>query len=155
MVMLEGSQKEGGRSMSVRRGTTGGDEPLRQDIDVTVMLTVLRCWLRLPVQEEVSGERAAGRGRQFPSTVEKVDIVAWFAWSVAGLRLFAGDSEPQLDRVVNEARRVLLALLMERTEGNITHVAARIGSSRRVVRERLKEYCLYGLVDWNEGDGVG
>ena len=134
-----------------RRRWSGDGDPLRMDVDVAAMLTILRAWLGLPLDRPVPGERAAVRGRALVPVAEQVDVGAWFAWSVVGLCLFSSVSEPGLREAEGEARRLLLALAMEREGGNITHVADRVRTSRRAARERLKEYGLYALGDWDGG----
>lgn len=129
-----------------------GARPVHRDVTMTSLLVVLRSAVGLSPHDAGPGELAASRGRNLPPSVTEVDAGAWIAWSVVGLVLFSGGRTPTLAEVVAEARRLLLALLMERLGGNITRVARAAGTSRRMVRERLRAAGLYGLDPWFEGD---
>lgn len=112
--------------------------PIRRDIAVGPMLTMLRWSVGLPPHETAPGELAVVRGRTLPSRVNGVDTGAWVAWSAAGLLLFSRKPYPSIKEVLTEARRVLLCLVVERMGGNITHSAALLRTSRRAMRTHLR-----------------
>ncbi len=128
-----------------RRYWPQGQLPTHRDLKLAPVLRVLRELLGVPVHAAAPGEAAAHRGRGLPTVVEAVDSGAWIAWSLVGIQLFSGDGLPSIHTTTDEARRVLLALAMERTGGNITHIAAALGTSRRAVRGGLKAMGLYDL----------
>jgi hypothetical protein len=103
----------------------------------------MRIMLGVNSDRAAPGEGAASRGAgEIPEVVEDVDTGAAIAWAVAGLLLFSGRQPPTLDEVEQEARRVLLALLMERTDG-VTDLARLMGSTRTTARARLRAVGLY------------
>ena len=77
--------------------------------------------------------------------LENANIEALSAWIVAGVPLFASDTLPTMRMLTAEARRVLLTLAVERYEGNITYIAQALGTSRRSVREQLKQAGMYDV----------
>ncbi len=88
-----------------------------------------------------------------------LDVDAWLVWVEVGLGVFAtagGDSPEENDTkvpslplaraVTTKARSVVLALAMERFDGNITRAAGALEISRRALREHLRTT---GLYPWN------
>lgn len=122
-----------------------GRAPIRRDVIVSAMATALRSTLGLPAHDIAPGEHAASQGRQPPALAHDVDLGAWIAWALAGLPLFSRAPMPTMDEALIVARRVLLALAMERTGGNVTLTGAALQMSRRAVRERLKAAGLYEI----------
>lgn len=120
-----------------RRRWTMGPVPQRRDVSVAPLLVTLRSALGLPPHELAPGERAASRGRHLPPLVEGVDAGARIACSLVGLSLFSLEASPKLRNLLGEAKRMLLALAMERTAGNISHVGAMLGICRRIARDIL------------------
>ncbi|MEX1363652.1 MAG: helix-turn-helix domain-containing protein, partial [Nannocystaceae bacterium] len=103
-------------------------------------------------------ELAASRGRPRSPTSPELDAGAWLAWATVGLALFEGERLPTAKRVLDEARRMLLALAMERTAGNISAIAKHLDTSRRAVRHHLQRLGLYDVdvaprVDHERNDG--
>ncbi len=78
-----------------------------------------------------------------------VDVGALLAWALVGLTLFSRRPQPPMREVLGEVRRMILALLMERTGGNISRVAAALSTSRRAVRDQLETAGPYELDVWN------
>lgn len=89
-----------------------------------------------------------------------LDVDAWLVWVEVGLGVFArsgGDSlqgnDPKVPplplarAVTTEARSMVLALAMERFDGNITRAAGALKISRRALREHLRTA---GLYPWND-----
>ncbi|MEX1366002.1 MAG: helix-turn-helix domain-containing protein, partial [Nannocystaceae bacterium] len=72
-----------------------------------------------------------------------VDGGALSGWTVVGLRLFSGGSLPDIRAFTKAARWVLLFAATERFDGNISRMAAALGTSRRAIREQLKGAGLY------------
>jgi hypothetical protein len=133
------------------RSTTIGE---RRDTSPAEIATILRAVVGLPPDEAMPGELAASLGRSLPAAVHAVDVEGWIAWCLVGLLVF-GDERPAMRRARTEAHRVLAVLAMIRTGGNITHAAKGLGTSRRVLRERLKGAGLYpwpGSETWGGGD---
>ena len=122
-----------------------GAPPEYRDVSVAALLVCLRAVLGVWPDQITPGELAALRGRPLPERVFDVDAGALLAWTVAGLILFSERGSPSWRKVAREAKRVLLALNMERTGGNITRVAEALDSSRRMVRDTLKATGLYTL----------
>jgi len=119
-------------------------QPERRDVSVGALLVCLRSALGLSPHETAPGELAASRGRTLlPPTVRGVDAGAWIAWAVVGLSLFAKEPLPSMGETLAEARRVLLALALERTGSNITIIGKALQMSRRAVREHLQSTGLY------------
>src|SRR5690606_37679431 len=118
--------------------------------------------------DRAHGEDAAVVGRLSLPPIERVDAGGWIAWALAGLYLFALPDErgedrrdpsvtpfalpgetprrgpwvPKLRAALAEARRVMAALALLR-EGNLTRAAAALGTSRRALREVMKDGGLY------------
>ncbi len=130
----------------------GGASHFR-DVSPTEMASLLRSMLGLDPHEQQPEERAADLRRQFPKYVNGVNSGAWIAWCLVGLALFAGLRLPTMRAVVATARRVIVALAMMQTGGNLSHAAVRLMVSRRALRQALKDYELYpwvrGLDDRN------
>ncbi|MEX1367509.1 MAG: helix-turn-helix domain-containing protein [Nannocystaceae bacterium] len=133
-----------GRSGSAR-GWPRARAAERRDVRVASVLVTLRSGLGLDPLRPGSGELAAERGRESPAMLSGVDTGAVLAWVRAGLALFADDRLPTSEEALTEARRVLLAVAMERTGGNITAVGSQLGLSRRAVRCHLRAQGLYDL----------
>jgi hypothetical protein len=72
-----------------------------------------------------------------PDVLPSVDLPAWLAWSLAGLRLFSSPELPTLRTATAEARCVLLVLALDRTAGKISRSAALLGISRHALRKHL------------------
>lgn len=125
-----------------------------RDVEVGPLLVTLRSALGLDPFATAPGELAARRGRTLPKEFGKVDSGAWIAWALTGLVLFSRGRTPSRRELEGEARRVLYALLMERTGANITHVAETLDASRRVVREHLKALGLYCKELWRADGGA-
>lgn len=134
------------------------------------LLLLLRSALGVAPYRAAPGELAASVGRDLPAVISAVDVGGWLAWVLAGLLVFAArdDDErhrqsPEQDaarpadkgamRVVApgrrvatlEAQRVIGALAMIRTHGNISRTALALDTSRRALREVLKAGGLYPL----------
>ncbi len=138
-----GTTREGGEQ---RRRSRREVEVLRRDVHVHDVMTSLRARLGLrPPGQLVPGEEAALLGElpTRPTAVVDIDCAAWLTWTRAGLSLFSTERTPSIRRVVSEAWRIMLALAMVRHGGNITQIAATLGTCRRVSRERLKAVGLY------------
>lgn len=76
-------------------------------------------------------------------TVGAVDVGAWLAWELVGLRLLSGNRLPNMQAFSTAARWVLLIAAIERFDGNITRMAEALGTSRRALRGQLKAAGLY------------
>ena len=74
--------------------------------------------------------------------VDDVDVGAWAAWTLVGLRLFSGEL-PSFRALEAGSRKVLLIAAKKRFGGNVSHMAKALGSSRRLVRTQLKAHGLY------------
>jgi len=92
-------------------------------------------------------------GHPLPDTMT-IDAGAWVAWCLAGLqacgRLELGqepDDEDEhaswLEVVGETAKRVVTVLAMRRVGGNISRAAEGLRTSRRALRDRLKDAGLY------------
>lgn len=73
----------------------------------------------------------------------RLDASGWLAWSLAGLRLFDGPDLPPLRDARDEARRLLVSLAMLRNRGTISRAAQALGTSRKVLRDHLRDAALY------------
>jgi len=113
------------------------------DVDTSALPICLKSILGLRPDTEIPAERCASTGRSLPTKIHGVDVGAWVAWSVTGLLLFSGDRQPTMRMVIQESRRLLLALYLGRHDNNITRIAEATGTSRRAVREHLKATGLY------------
>jgi len=71
------------------------------------------------------------------------DMGGFLLWTIAGLRLFHHQDLPSFETGTAQVRRVLVMVAQARTRGNITRMAALLGSSRRVIRQTLKDHGLY------------
>ncbi len=132
-----------------------GPEAVRRDVIVSAMAMTLRSALDLSPYDMAPGERAAWRGRSLVAMARNVDLGAWIAWALAGLPLFTHEPIPTMREVLHEARRVALALAMDRTGGNVTSTGAVLDMSRRNVRERLKAAGLYQIDPHIDDQGPG
>jgi len=83
---------------------------------------------------------AAGGARQY----EAFDPPAFLLWTLAGLKLFSAGT-PSYQSAAEESRWVVTTLAQLRCCGNITQMAALLGSSRRAVRQALKDFGLYAV----------
>lgn len=83
------------------------------------------------------------------------DPAGFVLWTLAGLRLFQ-QGMPTYQTAARESRRILTLLARARYASNITHMAIELGSSRRVVREALREETRgdAGTTDSQVGDGL-
>lgn len=86
---------------------------------------------------------------RLPPVAAELDVEGWLAWMLCGLPLFTHSDLPTL-RSTNDRVRLLLAVLaMARNQGNFTHAAEQLQTSRRLIRDSLDEAGLYpwhGLV---------
>lgn len=133
-----------GRAASAR-GWPRASAAERRDVRVDSVLVTVRSGLGLDPLGTAPGELAAERGRQPSAMLAGVDTGAVLAWVRAGLALFADGRLPTCEEALTEARRVLLAIAMERTGGNISAVGSQLGLSRRAVRQHLRAQGLYDL----------
>jgi len=96
----------------------------------------------LPPDRPHPEEAAAALIHPIP-THPRLDAGGWLAWSLAGLRLFDGPDLPQLRDARDEARHLLVSLAMLRNRGTISRSARALGTSRKVLRDHLREAALY------------
>ena len=108
---------------------------LAESLAILLDLTAARARLAL---------RVAWYPRAPLSTVPFVDADAWLAWCLAGLRVFT-IAAPSYREVADAAGRTLLVLNLARARDNLSEVAHLHGSSRKVVRDRLRRFDLYPL----------
>jgi hypothetical protein len=118
-----------------------------RDVEPDEVAARLRTMLGLAPERPVPGEQAASFHRALPSLVTGLDAGAWIAWCMVGLALFSGGF-PSLAMVRHETKRALLALVMLRTDGNVSSAGRITGTSRKVLRDGLKQV---GLYPWRGG----
>ncbi len=116
------------------------------DVEPDSLALVLRVALGLPPERPTLGEQAASRALTLPSVFLRVDAGALIAWCLAGVALFA-EGFPTMKRLRAESGRVVLALAMLRTTGNISAAARVLHCSRKVLRDNLQRV---GLYPWDE-----
>ncbi|MEX1367510.1 MAG: helix-turn-helix domain-containing protein [Nannocystaceae bacterium] len=121
-----------------------GAPAARRTVSVATIRSALRTASGVNPFRAAPGEVVAFLGRQSPEAIERLDVGAWIAWSLCGLELFAG-ALPSSKHAASECRRIVLALAMHRTGGNISETARIVGSSRKVLREHLRRLGLYDL----------
>ena len=114
------------------------DSPRRRTLHLHQVLPLLRAAVGLHLDDPPSGEPTSTTAESAAEAILNVDTGAWLSWSLAGLRLFATPQVPSLRVTTTVARRVVLEIAIDRTGGNITHMARCLGSSRRTVRENLR-----------------
>ncbi len=110
----------------------------RRDLRVSEVSTTLRGLAGLLEPRSTTGEHAATRGRSVPRVVEGVDVDAWVGWALVGLFVFSAQPRPSLSRVLGEAQRFLLALLLERTGGTVRAVVEMTGLRASAIRTCLE-----------------
>jgi hypothetical protein len=115
------------------------------------ILALLRAAVGSPLLGPVPDEDTATMGRPLPNAVV-IDAGAWVAWCLAGLHACerldltqAPDDEGTswLEVFGDEAKRVVTVLAVRRASGNFTRAAAALRTSRRALRDRLKDAGLY------------
>lgn len=123
-------------------------EPVLRDAVPAEIATFLRVVMGLSPTELAPGELAATLRRSMPSVVHGLDSGAWIAWCLSGLVLFA-EGLPVMEWVRVESKRVVMALAMLHSGGNITAAAEALGTSRRALRESLRGVGLYPWQSWS------
>ncbi len=134
-----------------RAAVNQGDHvPRRVTVAPPTILALLRMAVGSPVLAPLTDE-GAGTMRHLPAMMV-IDADAWVAWCIAGLRgcerLHLGQAPDDegtswLKVFGDEAKRVVMVLAVRRANGNLSHAAAALRTSRRALRERLKEAGLY------------
>jgi hypothetical protein len=124
----------------------GDDAIERRDVEPADVSSKLRGMLGLLPEQPAWGEAAASLHRALPPVVHGLDAGAWIAWCMVGLVLFSGDF-PSFAIVRRETKRALLALVMLRTHGNVSSAGRMTGTSRKVLRDGLKQgNCSRGML---------
>jgi len=142
--MNDPENRHGGTAMSQRRGAY--PQPELRDVIPDEVAGCLRAMLGLAPDDPARGEQAAYLGRSLPAVVHGLDASAWIAWCMAGLPLFGGRL-PTVRLVKVSASRVVMALAMLQTGGNISAAARMLGTSRRALRDGLRRM---GRYPWRE-----
>ncbi|MCA9705435.1 MAG: hypothetical protein KDK70_06295 [Myxococcales bacterium] len=99
--------------------------------------------LGLPPDQPAPGELAATVRRFVPPLVRGLDAGAWIAWCLVGLAVFVDGPGPLTQRAQAEAKRLVVALAMLRSEGNLSAAARALGICRKVLRDHLRASGLY------------
>lgn len=128
--------------------------PQHAAVHPAVILTLLRTAVGSPPLAPLPDEHAASLGQPLHDTLA-IDSGAWVAWCLAGLQACAVPPEttsaqerpdpwaPPIRVMVNAARGAAVAIAMLRHDGNLTRAAKSLGTSRRALREALKQAGLY------------
>jgi len=131
----------------------GETRPRRVAVAPAAVLALLRAVVGSPFLARLPDEDAGTMGRPLPNAMV-IDVGAWVAWCLAGLHVCARlelgrdpDDEDEhtswLEVAGEAAKRVVTVLAMCREGGNISHAAAGLRTSRRALRDRLKDANLY------------
>ncbi len=83
---------------------------------------------------------------EFLRALDRLDVEAFSQWVVVGVSLFSQEELPTLHALTTQARDVLLARAIDLFDGNITHTAQALATSRRALRHHLKRAGLYRRV---------
>jgi len=118
-----------------------------RDVATVDVARCLRSLLGLNPEEPTPEEVVARNGSPLPLNVAGVDVGPWIAWCLAGLPLFAGQLPP-LGEAKATAYRLLTAVAVVRTRGNLSDAACLLGRSRKSIREYLRAF---GIYEWAEG----
>ncbi|MEX1367774.1 MAG: helix-turn-helix domain-containing protein, partial [Nannocystaceae bacterium] len=113
-----------------------------RDLDLHELAKLLRSVARLTPDRRSFGEWVAAYRRELPLVVPAVDVDAWIAWVLVGVPLFS-TTLPTVKRTRDTATRVLLSIALARADGSLSAVARSLGSSRKVLRERMRRLGLY------------
>lgn len=115
----------------------------RCDVSLCEFTAAVRDQLSLSSPTGSEAETIATLVAQPPAIVEGTDAVAWLAWTLSGLPLFTEADLPPLRTATERVRRLLTVLAVARNNGNFTHAAEILGTSRRLIRDTLERSDLY------------
>lgn len=149
-----------------RNTSPASSNPVARALPAAEVAAFLRSLVGLPPSDRESPEVA---GRPAPVAI---DATAWIGWTLAGLYACAlpstdvddedegvsrrrGPWVPPIRIMMREARRVAVVVAMHRHDGNLTHAAEALGTSRRALRDTLKHAGLYPWGGVAEDDDEG
>lgn len=118
--------------------------PSTRDLDRREVEVVLRDLL--DPHRGVLSPADGAPGHDAGKMVLAVDSEAWIRWSLTGLGLFSR-SLPTLREARDAAARVLLGVVLARSEGNLSATSRALGLSRKVLRDTLRRLGMYPLCD--------
>jgi hypothetical protein len=135
-----------------RAAVNQGDHmPRRVAVAPASILALLRAATGSHLLAPLPDEGAATMGHPLPAAMV-IDAGAWVAWCIGGLQACErldlgqkpdGEAASWIEVIGETAKRVVTVLAMRRAAGNITRAAAGLRTSRRALRERLKDASLH------------